>query len=124
MSEHETGTALAPLPSAAGQCRVYLQVNPDGLSFLAQVRFPSSPAVPRDALAGPGPDGGDLVPAREVSASVEVDTGTLLRMLRQVHELIHGCTEPVEAVPDWEGSGRPRLEEENRRLRDALDDCV
>jgi hypothetical protein len=108
---------------------VYLQVNPDGLSFLAQVRFPSCPEVPRRALPGPADESGaadDLLPVPEVSASGEVDTGTLLRILRQVHELVHGCSDPDGAspAPDWEGLERARLEEENRQLREALDDCV
>jgi hypothetical protein len=124
--EHESGAALTPLPSSAGQCRVYLQVNPDGLSFLAQVRFPSSAAVPRHALPETGEEAsGGLVPVPEVSAAGEVDTATLLRIMRQVHDLVHGCSaDAAGATPDWEGLERARLEEENRRLREALGECV
>jgi len=121
MSEREK-TELAPLPSAAGPCRVFLQITPDGLSFLAHVRFPSPPAlfVPAEASAA-----GGLVPVPEVNACGEVDTGTLLRILRQVHELVHGRPEAGEAIPPADPEDRVAGQlEENRRLRTALDECV
>ena len=95
------------------------------LSFLAQVRFPSPASVPSHAVPGTEAPSGGLVPVPEVSAAGEVDTATLLRIMRQVHDLVHGCAaDGADSTPDWEGQERARLEEENRRLREALGECV